>query len=220
TRESPGGALSNTPSKDSKKGGVRLPSCTPTYRRQDGRQQVCPPQVGASHQGQLQSGRVSNPSRRLVPEPEPCVKVSLTTSRWNLSTSHTNSGSFPTREVIFHFPRASFCSRGSDRQGLRLRPPPIPHCTRPLWPLPRVVSSSEVGPTFPLWAAPWVKAWPPGACQRAPSPGLAPEWGPGDPCLGEGTVSIHGNRHKGSVGCALSDPSPRTCLLWVTLPGA
>ncbi|MEQ2315778.1 hypothetical protein AMECASPLE_025881 [Ameca splendens] len=29
-------------------GGVRLPSRTPTYRRQDGGQQVCPPQV-ASH---------------------------------------------------------------------------------------------------------------------------------------------------------------------------
>ncbi|MED6280555.1 Copine-5 [Characodon lateralis] len=79
-------------------------------------------------------------SRRLVPEPEPCIEVSPTISSRNLCTSHTNSGSFPTRKVTFHIPKANFCSRGSDRQSCRLRPPPIPHCTRPLWPLPRVVS--------------------------------------------------------------------------------
>ncbi|MEQ2224970.1 hypothetical protein ILYODFUR_012789 [Ilyodon furcidens] len=49
-------------------------------------------------------------SRRLVPEPEPCVEVSPTISSQTLSTSYTNSGSFPTREVTFHVPRASFCS--------------------------------------------------------------------------------------------------------------
>ncbi|MED6253354.1 hypothetical protein ATANTOWER_027390 [Ataeniobius toweri] len=131
-------------------------------------------------------------SRRLVPEPEPCIEMSPTISSQKLSTSHTNSGSFTTREVTFHVPRASFCSQGSDRQGLRLWLPPITHCTRPLWPLPRVVSPSEGGPTFPLRAvpsrAPWVKAWPPGTRQHAPPPGLAPEWGPGDPYLGEGTL--------------------------------
>ncbi|MEQ2226270.1 hypothetical protein ILYODFUR_025761 [Ilyodon furcidens] len=66
-------------------------------------------------------------SRRLVPEP--CVEVNLTISSRNLSTSHTNSGAFPTREVTFYVPRASFCSRGSDCQGLHLWPPPIPHFT-------------------------------------------------------------------------------------------
>ncbi|MED6287489.1 hypothetical protein CHARACLAT_016903 [Characodon lateralis] len=87
---------------------------------------------------------------RLVSEPEPCVEVSPTISSQNLFTSHTNTGSFPTIEVTFHVPRASFCSRGSDRHGLRLRPPPMANCTRPLWPLPRVVSPSEGGPTFPF----------------------------------------------------------------------
>ncbi|MED6247044.1 hypothetical protein ATANTOWER_028609 [Ataeniobius toweri] len=53
-------------------------------------------------------------SRRLVPEP--CIEVSPTISSRNLSTSHTNSGSFPTREETFYVPRASFCSQGSDHQ--------------------------------------------------------------------------------------------------------
>ncbi|MEQ2314062.1 hypothetical protein AMECASPLE_008245, partial [Ameca splendens] len=59
-------------------------------------------------------------SGRLVPGPEPCIEASPIISSQNLSTSHTNSGSFPTREVTFHVPRASFCSRGSDRQPLPL----------------------------------------------------------------------------------------------------
>ncbi|KAK0139980.1 hypothetical protein N1851_023087 [Merluccius polli] len=46
-------------------------------------------------QWQLQSGRESNPSRE---DQSPCYALS--------------SGSFPTREVTFHVPRASFCSRG------------------------------------------------------------------------------------------------------------
>ena len=37
----------------------------------------------------------------------------------------------PTREVPFHNPRASFCSRGSDRQGPRLRLPPSSQHSRP-----------------------------------------------------------------------------------------
>lgn len=37
--------------------------------------------------------------RRLVPEPKSCVEVSPTISSHYLSTSHTSSGSFPTREV-------------------------------------------------------------------------------------------------------------------------
>ncbi|MEQ2264998.1 hypothetical protein XENORESO_000810 [Xenotaenia resolanae] len=73
-------------------------------------------------------------SRRLVPKPEPCVELSPTISSRNLSTSHTYSASFPTREVTSHVPRASFCSRGSDCQGLCLWPPPITHCIRPTLP--------------------------------------------------------------------------------------
>ncbi|KAK0146532.1 hypothetical protein N1851_014139 [Merluccius polli] len=85
--------------------------------------------------------RVQPLSRRLVPEPLLCVEVRPTISSRNFSTSHTSSGSFPTREVTFHVPRASFCSRGSDRQGPCLRPPPSSHCTRPLWPLLLVVAA-------------------------------------------------------------------------------
>ncbi|XP_041834101.1 cytidine monophosphate-N-acetylneuraminic acid hydroxylase-like [Melanotaenia boesemani] len=47
--------------------------------------------------------------------------------------SCTSSGSFPARKVMFHVPGASICSRGSDRQGSHLSPPPSSHCT--LWPL-------------------------------------------------------------------------------------
>ncbi|KAK0151165.1 hypothetical protein N1851_007739 [Merluccius polli] len=83
-------------------------------------------------------------------------------------------GSFPTREVTFHVPRASFCSRGLDRQGPRLRLLPSSHCTRPLWPLLLVVSLREGGPMSSLRAvpgrAPWVQARPPGA-RPAPRPG-------------------------------------------------
>ncbi|KAK0137955.1 hypothetical protein N1851_025831 [Merluccius polli] len=98
--------------------------------------------------------RVQLLSRRLVPEPLLCVEVRPTISSRNFSTSRTSSGSFPTREVTFHVPRASFCSRGSDRQGPRLRPPPSSHCTRPLWPLLLVVSRREVGPTSSFRAVP------------------------------------------------------------------
>ncbi|KAK0132992.1 hypothetical protein N1851_031638 [Merluccius polli] len=98
--------------------------------------------------------RVQPLSRRLVPEPLLCVEVRPTISSRNFSTSRTSSGSFPTREVTFHVPRASFCSRGSDCQGPRLRPPPSSHCTRPLWPLLLVVSRREGGPTSSFRAVP------------------------------------------------------------------
>ncbi|KAK0140496.1 hypothetical protein N1851_022532 [Merluccius polli] len=98
--------------------------------------------------------RVQPLSRSLVPEPLLCVEVRPTISSRNFSTSRTSSGSFPTREVTFHVPRASFCSRGSDRQGPRLRPPPSSHCTRPLWPLLLVVSRREGGPTSSFRAVP------------------------------------------------------------------
>ena len=71
----------------------------------------------------------TTPARRLVPEPELCVKVKLTISSLYLSTSHTSSGSFPIREVMFHVSIASFNNRGSDHQGLGL--PHNPHYTRP-----------------------------------------------------------------------------------------
>ncbi|KAK0154873.1 putative uncharacterized transposon-derived protein F52C9.6 [Merluccius polli] len=72
--------------------------------------------------------RVQPLSRRLVPEPLLCVEVRPTISSRNFSTSRTSSGSFPTREVTFHVPRASFCSRGSPPSAaaqLALHPTPL-----------------------------------------------------------------------------------------------
>ena len=86
-----------------------------------------------------QRNRVQPISRRLVPEPKPCVEVSPTISSQNHSTSRTSSGTFPNREVTFHVPRASFSRR--------LRLLPSSHCTQPPWRLPRVVSPSKGGPT-------------------------------------------------------------------------
>ncbi|KAI3369438.1 hypothetical protein L3Q82_007659 [Scortum barcoo] len=60
---------------------------------------------------------------------------------------------------------------------------------RPLMDLPAwVVSLLEGGPTSPFRAepgrVPWAKTRPPGARLRAPTPGLAPGWGPGPVCHG------------------------------------
>ncbi|KAK0145893.1 hypothetical protein N1851_015177 [Merluccius polli] len=135
--------------------------------------------------------RVQPLSRRLVPEPLLCVEVRPTISSRNFSTSRTSSGSFPTREVTFHVPRASFCSRGSDRQGPRLRPPPSSHCTRPLWPLLLVVSRREGGPTSSFRAVPG----------RAP-PGhqaLAAEPHPQAWLQGEAPLGDHGGPQRGEV---------------------
>ncbi|KAK0135670.1 histone H3-like centromeric protein A [Merluccius polli] len=79
---------------------------------------------------------------------------------------HNTFGS--AREVTFHVPRASFCSRGLDRQGPRLRPLPSSHCTRPLWPLLLVVSRQEGGPTSSFRALPGRA--PPGHQALAPEP--------------------------------------------------
>jgi len=104
--------------------------------------------------------RVQPLSRGLVPESKPCVEVSPNISSRNFSASRTNSGSF------------------LNRQGLHLRHLPSSHCNRPHWPLPRVVSPSEGGPTLCVRAmpdrAPWAQARPQGARCQAPPPGLAP----------------------------------------------
>ncbi|KAI3375512.1 hypothetical protein L3Q82_003841 [Scortum barcoo] len=75
---------------------------------------------------------------------------------------------------------------GSRAQAMRGGPPPRllpkPHCTGPSWTFLRVVSLLEGGPTSPFRAepgrVPWAKTRPPGARLRAPTPGLAPGWGP------------------------------------------
>ena len=120
--------------------------------------------------------------------------MSPTISRRYLSTSCTSSGSFPPSDVTFHVPKARSCVRGSGRRGPCRRLPPNPHCTWPLrFPL-RMVGPQEVGPTSSFRAepgrAPWVEARPPGALLRAPTPGLAPGWGPGCAIPGDVTVLV------------------------------
>ncbi len=95
-----------------------------------------------------------------------------TISSWYLSTSHTSSGSFPTSEVMFHIPKASFRVQRSGRRGPRLRLQPNPLCTGPLRSLLHVVSPPERGPTSFFRAEHH-------AHMRAPTLGLAPGRGPG-----------------------------------------
>ncbi|MEQ2300800.1 hypothetical protein AMECASPLE_029635 [Ameca splendens] len=54
-----------------------------------------------------QQKRVQPLLRRWDPEPTLCLEVSPTISSRYLSTSRTNSGSFPPSELNFHVPRAS-----------------------------------------------------------------------------------------------------------------
>uniref|UniRef100_A0A3B5M6C7 GST N-terminal domain-containing protein n=1 Tax=Xiphophorus couchianus TaxID=32473 RepID=A0A3B5M6C7_9TELE len=99
-------------------------------------------------------------------------------------------------------------------------PPPwaATHHTMHPTPLALLTGGGPMGAgTHVSGRAPWVKARPPGAHHRAPPPGLAPEWGPGDSCPGEVQCCFSS---LGSSGCTLSGPSPRTCLPWGTLPGA
>ena len=64
-------------------------------------------------------------------QPLSYVEVRPAISSRTFSTLRTSPGSFPIREVIFHFPRASFCSWGSDCQGPSLRTAKS-LCTQPL----------------------------------------------------------------------------------------
>ncbi|KAI3376856.1 hypothetical protein L3Q82_000102 [Scortum barcoo] len=77
-----------------------------------------------------------------------------------------------------------FCSRDWVVEAPLPRLLPKPHCTSPSWTFLRVVSLLEGGPTSPFRAepgrVPWAKTLPPGARLRAPTPGLAPGWGPGN----------------------------------------
>ncbi|XP_050933081.1 cytochrome P450 2J4 isoform X2 [Lates calcarifer] len=51
--------------------------------------------------------RVQPLSSSLIPETTLCVEVSPTICSWYCSTSRSNSGLFPAREVMFHIPRAN-----------------------------------------------------------------------------------------------------------------
>ncbi|KAI3367304.1 hypothetical protein L3Q82_008349 [Scortum barcoo] len=86
------------------------------------------------------------------------------------------------------------------RGGLGRRGPLPRHCypnhiaPGPSWTFLRVVSLLEGGPTSPFRAepgrVPWAKTRPPGARLRAPTPGLAPGWGPCDKPADKPTLVI------------------------------
>ncbi|KAI3376631.1 hypothetical protein L3Q82_017067 [Scortum barcoo] len=116
----------------------------------------------AAHPGQLQSSGGSSPSQG----------------------AGFQSPSYAWSEVTFHVPIARVLVQGLGRRGPPPRLLPKPHCTGPSWTFLQVVSLLEGGPTSPFRAepgrVPWAKTRPPGARLRAPTPGLAPGWGPGN----------------------------------------
>ncbi|KAK5617462.1 hypothetical protein CRENBAI_005691 [Crenichthys baileyi] len=140
--------------------------------------------------GELQSGRVSNPSQGDVFQSQ-SVEVSPTISSQNLSTSHTNSGFFPTREVTFHIHKSQLLqprirlsrSQPSATTHNTLHPTPLAHPTggEPIGRGTHVSSSDSAR----LHGS---KPGHRGVRQLDPPPGLAPEWGPGDPRLGDGPL--------------------------------
>lgn len=110
---------------------------------------------------------------------------------------------------------SNFFCRGSGR----LWPPPSSQSTWPLWRLLQAMSPWNQGLTFCLQAklgrALYVQAWSPGADQQALPPGLAPAGDHSGTVIPFVLFFIRG--HMNSV---LSGVWPRTCLPWVTLPGA
>ncbi|KAI3355173.1 hypothetical protein L3Q82_017872 [Scortum barcoo] len=103
-----------------------------------------------------------------------------------LGNSRVVEGPAPLKEAGFQSPSYAWrvLVQGLGRRGPPPRLLPKPHCTGPSWTFLRVVVSLllEGGPTSPFRAepgwVPWAKTRPPGARLRAPTPGLAPGWGP------------------------------------------
>ncbi|KAI3361592.1 hypothetical protein L3Q82_013735 [Scortum barcoo] len=116
--------------------------------------------------------------------------------RWELKTSLTEGScqpDVPNRPSQYVW----VCQvQGLGRRGPLPRLLPKPHCTGPSWTFLQVVSLLEGGPTSPFRAepgrVPWAKTqvFPPGARLRAPTPGLAPGWGPGNANPGDCIESI------------------------------
>ncbi|KAI3367927.1 hypothetical protein L3Q82_026753 [Scortum barcoo] len=181
--ESPAGALSSTPPRDSKKAGYSVllfgpvgtnnskrPIPNPKAQGSDplvhrgelqhvaaelGSYEASPHQLAAAHPGQLQSSGGSSPSQEL-----------------GSSLSQEELGS---REP-------KLCVEGLGRRGSLPRLLPKPHCTGPSWTFLRVVSLLEGGPTSPFRAepgrVPWAKTRPPGARLLSPNPRPGSRVGP------------------------------------------
>ncbi|KAI3364651.1 hypothetical protein L3Q82_011433 [Scortum barcoo] len=129
-----------------------------------------------------------------------------------LGNSRGSGGSSPSQGAGFQSPSSSCAWRDWVVEApLAISPRllPKPHCTGPSWTFLRVVSLLEGGPTSPFRAepgqVPWAKTRPPGARLRAPTPGLAPGWGPDEE--GAQGFSGPGLSHGGSFRAGPQDQS-------------
>ncbi|KAI3366751.1 hypothetical protein L3Q82_009415, partial [Scortum barcoo] len=169
--ESPVGALSSTPPRDSKKAGYSVLLFGPVGTNNSKRPIPNPKAQGSdplvhrvnSNTWQLSWGAISKPT--------------LTRRAAHPGQLQSSGGSSPSQGAGFQSPSYAW-------RPLLPRLLPKPHCTGPSWTFLRVVSLLEAGsgPTSPFRAepgrVPWAKTRPPGARLRAPTPGLAPGWGP------------------------------------------
>ncbi|KAI3371776.1 hypothetical protein L3Q82_024330 [Scortum barcoo] len=191
TMESPVGALSSTPPKGLQEGRVLCTAVRPVGTNNSKRPIPNPKAQGSDplvHRGELQHMAAELGSYKQAHTSSPPL---------TLGNSRVVEGPAPLKKL------------GSRAQAMRggigsSRPPPRllpkPHCTGPSWTFLRVVSLLEGGPTSPFRAepgrVPWAKTQPPGARLRAPTPGLAPGWGPEDEPAVFGTNSLQ-RRKKG-----------------------
>ncbi|KAK3555297.1 hypothetical protein QTP86_014982 [Hemibagrus guttatus] len=140
--------------------------------------------------GTPEKKRVQPLSRSWVPGPMLCMEASPTISSRYRSTSLTSSGSFSPSEVTVHVPKARFIV-----QGLVIEAP-AHDC------YPKHIAPDPYAPSCGLWAYGKVglrrffglclaesrrQTRPPGARLRAPTPDLAPGWGPGDASPSDGS---------------------------------
>ncbi|KAI3372780.1 hypothetical protein L3Q82_023242 [Scortum barcoo] len=183
--ESPVGALSSSPSQGLQEGRVLCTAVRPVGTNNSKRPIPNPKAQGSdplvhrvnSNTWRLSWGAISKPTPASPP---------LT-----LGNSRVVEGPAPLKEL------------GSRAQAMRggigsSRPPPLDCYPNHIAPAPhgpslRVVSLLEGGPRrrhFGLSPAGslWAKTRPPGARLRAPTPGLAPGWGPGNANPGDVTV--------------------------------
>ncbi|KAI3356955.1 hypothetical protein L3Q82_003598 [Scortum barcoo] len=178
--ESPVGALSSTPPRDSKKAGYSVLLFGPVGTNNSKRPIPNPKVQGSDplvHRGELQHMAAELGSYKQAHTSSPPL---------TLGNSRVVEGPAPLKEL------------GSRAQAMRGGPPPRllpkPHCTGPSWTFLRVVSLLEGGPTSPFRAepgrVPWAKTRPPGARLRAPTPGLAPGWGPGNANPGDDAMVV------------------------------
>ncbi|KAI3369086.1 hypothetical protein L3Q82_026053 [Scortum barcoo] len=185
--ESPAGALSSVPLPGTPRRPGTLYCCSARIGTNNSKRPIPNPKAQGSdplwvHRGELQHVAAELGSYKQAHTSSPPL---------TLGNSRVVEGPAPLKELGS---RRAQAMRGGEpdylwQPGLGRRGPPAttllpkPHCTGPSWTFLRVVSLLEGGPTSPFRAepgrVPWAKTRPPGARLRAPTPGLAPGWGPG-----------------------------------------